>query len=95
LSFADLYASWNLNNNGAYNNPALDEQVRIAQQSLDESERLRAFAEVQRILIDDAVIIMCYERGVMYVQDARLKNVARRAMGPPTDYARAYITKEP
>ena len=95
LSFADLFASWNLNNNGAYNNPALDEQVRIAQQSLDQGERLRAFAEVQRILIDDAVILMAFERGVMYVQDPRLKNVARRAMGPPTDYARAYITEKP
>lgn len=95
LSFADLFASWNLNNNGAYNNPAVDEQVRIAQQSLDQAERLRAFAEIQRILIDDAVMMLAYERGQMYVQDARLKNVARRAMGPPTDYARAYITKEP
>jgi len=95
LSFADLFASWNLNNNGRYVNPALDEQVRIAERSLDQSERLRAFAEVQRILIEDAVILMAYERGVMYVQDPRLKNVARRMIGPPTDYARAYITEEP
>lgn len=95
LSFADLFASWNLNNNGRYENPALDAQIDIAQRSLDPNERLRAFAEVQRILIDDAVIVMAYERGVMYVQDPRLKNVARRAMGPPTDYARAYITEKP
>jgi len=95
LSWADLFASWNLNNNGQYANPALDAQVRIAMQSLDESARFRAFAEVQRILIEDAVIVMAYERGVMYVQDPRLKNVARRFMGPPTDYSRAYITEEP
>jgi oligopeptide transport system substrate-binding protein len=95
LSFADLFASWNLNNNGRYVNPELDEQVRIAQQSLDDGERFRAFAEVQRILIEDAVIVMAYERGVMYVQDPRLKNVGRRFMGPPTDYSRAYITEEP
>jgi oligopeptide transport system substrate-binding protein len=95
LSFADLFASWNLNNNGKYANPELDAQVRIAMQSLDDNARFRAFAEVQRILIDDAVILMAYERGVMYVQDPRLKNVARRFMGPPTDYSRAYITEEP
>jgi oligopeptide transport system substrate-binding protein len=95
LSWADLFASWNLNNNGRYDNPALDAQVRIAMQSLDESARFRAFAEVQRILIEDAVIVMAYERGVMYVQDPRLKNVGRRFMGPPTDYSRAYITEEP
>jgi oligopeptide transport system substrate-binding protein len=94
LSFADLFASWNLNNNGRYVNPALDEQVRIAERSVDQRERLRAFAEVQRILIEDAVILPAYERGVMYLQDPRLKNVARRVIGPPTDYARAYITEQ-
>jgi oligopeptide transport system substrate-binding protein len=94
LSFADLFASWNLNNNGRYVNPALDEQVRIAERSVDQGERLRAFAEVQRILIEDAVILPAFERGVMYLQDPRLKNVARRVIGPPTDYARAYITEQ-
>ena len=69
--------------------------MRIAERSLDQAERLRAFAEVQRILIEDAVILLAYERGVLYVQDPRLKNVARRVIGPPLDYARAYITEEP
>jgi oligopeptide transport system substrate-binding protein len=95
LSFADLFASWNLNNNGRYSNPAVDEQVRIGQQSIDQGERMRAFAEVQRILIEDAVVLLAYDRANLYVQDARLKNVARRVIGPPTDYARAYITEEP
>jgi oligopeptide transport system substrate-binding protein len=94
LSFADLYASWNLNNHGRYNNPELDAQVRIAQQSLDQSVRLRAFAEIQRILIEDAVTILAYERGVMYVEDARLKGVARRAMGASPDYTMAYIAED-
>ena len=95
LSFADLFSSWNANNNGRYNNPAVDAQVRIAERSVDPAERLRAFAEVERILIEDAALLLAYERGVMYVQDPRLKNVARRMIGPPTDYARAYITEEP
>ncbi len=94
LSFADLYASWNLNNHGRYNNPELDAQVRIAQQSLDQSVRLKAFAEIQRILIEDAVTILAYERGVMYVQDARLKGVGRRAMGASPDYTTAYIVED-
>ena len=69
LTFGDLFASWNLNNHGRYNNPELDAQVRIAQQSLEPSVRIAAFAEIQRILIEDAAIFMTYERGVMYVQD--------------------------
>jgi oligopeptide transport system substrate-binding protein len=95
LTFADLFASWNLNNHGRYNNPQLDAQVRIAQQSLDQSLRMAAFAEVQRILIEDAVIILGYDRGVMYVQDARLKGVARRVAGGSPDYTAAYITDGP
>jgi oligopeptide transport system substrate-binding protein len=95
LSFGDLYASWNLNNNGKYNNPELDAQVRIAQQSLDQGVRMAAFGEIQRILIEDVVILLSYERGVLYVQDPRLKNVARRAIGPYTDYSYAYIVENP
>jgi oligopeptide transport system substrate-binding protein len=95
LSFGDLYASWNPNNHGRYDNPELDAQVRIAQQSLEPGVRLKAFAEIQRILIEDAAVILAYERGVMYVQDARLKGVARRAMGASPDYTTAYIDEDP
>jgi len=94
LSFADLFASWNLNNHGRYKNPELDAQVRTAQQSLDPEVRFAAFAEVQRILIDDAVIVLGYERGVLYVQDRRLKNVVTRGIGPTPDYTFAYIDAE-
>ncbi len=92
LSFADLFASWNPNNHGAYNGAALDAQVRIAQRSIDPHTRLSAFAEIQRILIEDVVILPAYERGVMYVQDPRLKGVARNSIGPAPDYTMAYLT---
>jgi oligopeptide transport system substrate-binding protein len=94
LTFADLFASWNLNNNGKYDNPELDAQVRIAQRSVDQHERMEAFAEIQRILIEDVVVIPNYERGQMYVQDPRLKGVARRAIGSESDYTRAYLVPE-
>jgi oligopeptide transport system substrate-binding protein len=94
LSFADLFASWNLNNHGEFHSAALDAQVRLAQRSLDPSVRFAAFGEIQRILIDEAAIIMAYERGVMYVQDQRLKGVVRRSVGPPTDYTYAYLSAD-
>jgi oligopeptide transport system substrate-binding protein len=95
LSFADLLASWNLNNNGRYENPDLDAQVRIAQRSLDPHMRFNAFAEIQRILIEDAALVMSYERGVLFVKDKRLKNVVHRAVGPYVDYTFAYLVDEP
>jgi oligopeptide transport system substrate-binding protein len=95
LTFGDLFASWNLNNHGRYSNPELDANVRIAQQSLDAHTRMAAFGEIQRILIEDAAIILNYERGVMYVQDTRLRGVSRPVVGPEPDYTNAYLVENP
>ena len=95
LTFGDLYASWNLNNRGMYNNAELDRQVRIAQGSLDQRVRMDAFGEIQKILIEDAVILPNYERGLVYVQDPRLKGVVYRAVGTDPDYSNAYLVENP
>jgi oligopeptide transport system substrate-binding protein len=95
MTFGDLFSSWNDNNRGRYNNPELDRNVRVAQQSLDPSTRMAAFGEIQRILIEDAAVIFNYDRGVMYVQDAHLKGVVRRAVGPEPDYTYAYVVENP
>ncbi|MEO8466881.1 MAG: peptide ABC transporter substrate-binding protein [Gammaproteobacteria bacterium] len=95
LTFADLFASWNLNNHARYASTELDAQVRIAQQSVDPHARFAAFAEVQRLLLEDAVIIPAYDRGVLYVQDPRLRGVGRRAVGGTPDYTTAYLVATP
>ena len=91
LTFGDLFSSWNANNRGLYANPELDHQVRIAQASLDPKTRMDAFAEIQQIIYDDAVILTHYERGVVYVRDPRLQGVVRRAVGTDPDYTNASI----
>jgi oligopeptide transport system substrate-binding protein len=91
LTFADLYTSWNLNNRGLYNNPELDAQVRIAQNSLDQHERMQAFAEIQRILHEDVVYIINYERGLLYVTHPQVQGIVRRVFGPEADYSHAWI----
>jgi oligopeptide transport system substrate-binding protein len=95
LTFGDLYASWNPNNYGRYNNPDYDAQVRIAQRSIDQRVRMTAFAEMQRLLFEDATIVTNYERGVMYVQDPRLKGVLRKQVGFEPDYTSAYLVDAP
>lgn len=95
LTFGDLYASWNGNNRGKYNNPELDAQVRIAQNSLDPRTRMNAFAEIQRIMIEDAVHLPNYERGRVYVQVPELKGVVHRAVGTDPDYTNAYLVETP
>jgi oligopeptide transport system substrate-binding protein len=95
LTYGDLYASWNGNNRGKYNNPTLDEQVRIAQGSVDPRTRMDAFGEIQRIIIEDAVHLPNYERGLVYVQVPQLKGVVHRAVGTDPDYSQAYLVENP
>ncbi len=91
LTFGDLFASWNPNNHGEYNNPELDRWIRVAQETVDPHARMAAFGEVQRILIEDAAVITTYERGQSYVQDPRLKGVVRRTIGIDPDFSNAYL----
>ncbi|TNF89798.1 MAG: peptide ABC transporter substrate-binding protein [Gammaproteobacteria bacterium] len=91
LTFGDLFASWNLNNRGQYRNPELDQWVRVAQNEQDVQARMDAFGEIQRILIDDAVILPNYERGITYVTHPQLKGMVRRAVGSDPDFSNAWI----
>jgi len=91
LTFGDLFASWNENNRGRYVNPTLDGWVEVAQTSPDTAERMAAFAQIQRIIYEDAVILPNYESGSVYVQDTRLQGVVRRAVGTDPDFTQAYI----
>ena len=91
MTFGDLFASWNENNRGRYSNPALDEAVEIARSSSDAKTRMDAFAKVQQIIYDDAVILVNYELGSVYVTNPRVKGLVRRAVGTDPDYTNAWI----
>lgn len=94
LTFADLFASWNLNNRGRFNNAELDAQVRIAQNSMDQRVRMDAFGRIQDILFEQVVFIGNYERGRVYATHPQVKGILRRAIGAETDFTRAYIVPE-
>ena len=95
LTYGDLFASYNLNNRGRYNNPEYDRWVKVAQSSLEPVERMKAFNELQKIIKEDVVILPLYESGVVYVQHSSLKDVARRAIGGDPNFNFAYIEAEP
>jgi len=93
MTFGDLFASWNPNNGGKYDNPEYDRWVAEAQNTLDPVARMQAFGQIQRIIIEDAVVLPNYERGQMYLVDPRLKGVIRRAIGTDPDFKHAYIER--
>ena len=91
MTFGDLFSSWNENNRGRYVNPALDAQVRIAENTVDQGLRMAAFGEIQRILYAETVIIPTYERSKIFVTHPQLQGVRRRVVGPNPDFSRAFI----
>ena len=95
LTFGELFASWNPNNNGRFNNDEYDASVRLAQSSLNPQIRMEAFARQQEILIEEVALIPNYERGRVYITDRRLQGVVRRAVGPDPDYTNAFISTDP
>ena len=91
MTFGDLFASWNENNRGRYSNSALDAQVEIARSSSDPATRMAAMAQVQQMLYDDAVILVQYESGSVYVAHPRVRGLVRRVVGTDPDYTNAWI----
>ena len=93
MTFGDLFASWNLNNRGRYENPEYDRQVRIAQNSTVPKIRMDAMGELQRILFEDAVVLPQYEQGVIYLQHHKLRGVVRRVTGADPDFTYARVIR--
>ena len=91
MTFADLFASWNEANRGRFASAELDDAVDVARSSSDPKTRMDAMARVQRILFDEAAIVVTYESGSAYVSHPRLKGIVRRAVGTDPDYTGAWI----
>ena len=91
LTFGDLFASWNMNNRGRYNNPEYDRLVRVTMNSTDPQTRMDAMGAAQQILFDDAVILPQYEQGIIYLLHPKVRGVARRVIGTDPDFTYARI----
>lgn len=81
MTFADLFASWNVNNRGRYQSEEYDRHIRAAQGSTDQQLRMDAMGKAQQLIIDDAVVLPTYERYVNTVQHPRLVGVIFRQTG--------------
>ena len=93
MTFGNLFASWNLNNRGRYNNPEYDRLVRVAMASSEPKIRMDAMGELQQILFDGAVMLPQYEQGVIYLLHPKLKGVVRRVVGADPDFTYARVVK--
>lgn len=81
MTFADLFASWNINNRGAYKNAEYDSYVRAAMASTDQQVRMDMMGQAQQLIYDDAVVLPTYERVVNTVQHPKLEGVRFKQTG--------------
>jgi oligopeptide transport system substrate-binding protein len=95
ITFGDLMASWNENNRGRYRNDLYDFWVLLAQQEANPDMRLQAFGHMQRLLIEDAPILMAYENAQVYVQHPQLQGVARAIFGGDPNFRYARVVDKP
>jgi oligopeptide transport system substrate-binding protein len=81
MTFADLFASWNVNNRGRYESDLYDNYVRTAQASSDPIVRMDAMGKAQQLIIDDATVLPTYERVANTVQHPKLSGVVFKQTG--------------
>jgi oligopeptide transport system substrate-binding protein len=93
ITYADLFASWNENNRGRYNNERYDHWVAVAQQSSDQKQRMDAMSQMQNILQQDVGILPLFEGASVYLQHASLRGVGRAIFGGDPSYKFAWLEK--
>jgi oligopeptide transport system substrate-binding protein len=86
MTFADLFTSWNENNRGKYANPAYDKAIADALGTMDAKKRMAAMGRAQKIIIEDVVVLPQYERGIVYIQNPKLKGVIRTVIGADPNF---------
>lgn len=92
LTYGDLFDSSNLNNRGRYSNPALDAEVEIARNSNDQVIRMKAFAKIQQIIINQAVIIPEYEQVGLEVINPGITGIVNRVTSFSPDLTHVRFT---
>ncbi len=91
MTFADLFTSWNQNNNSGWSSKEYDRLIKTAMDSTDSTERLKLMSDSEKILVEDAPIAPYFQAFRLYVQDNRLQGVLRRTVGPDPDFYYAKI----
>ncbi len=91
MTYAELFASWNENNDGKWNNAEYDKNLRIASQSVDPKVRMEAFEKCQEAMDNDVGVLPLFEGTVVYVQHKKVKGISRSVTGYNPNYTYATV----
>jgi oligopeptide transport system substrate-binding protein len=93
MTYAELFTSWNDNNDGKWNNATYDENIRIASKSVDPKVRMDAFGQCQTAMYEDIGVLPLFEGSVIYVQHKKVKGISRSVTGFNPNYIYAKVVK--
>jgi ABC-type oligopeptide transport system substrate-binding subunit len=88
--WAGIFESTSSWNTFGLHNARYDELMALTHNSGNQTERMTAFSEMQKILNDDVVVIPNHKMAIVYVQDKRLKKLSRY---PKLDFSRGKFVK--
>lgn len=86
MTFMDLFTSKNDNNHTGWANAEYDALIAKAQATGDMSERIKIFAQAEKLLMDESPVIPQYQRARAYLLADGLNGVVRRVFGADPDY---------
>lgn len=86
MTFADLWTTKNDNNNSGWSNKAYDDLIEKAANEADPAQRVKAFADAEKVLLDGGPIAPVEQDATAYVVAPGLKGVKRRIFGFDPDF---------
>lgn len=86
MTYGDLFASWNDNNRGRFINEEYDHWVSVAQGSSDQKVRMDAFANMQRVIVEESAILPLFEGASNYLLKDGVRNFGRSIFGGDPNY---------
>lgn len=91
MTYAELKASWSRTNRGRWENAEYDRLIRAAQAESDPAKRMKAMAQANQLLLDEAAILPTYESMILWAQSPKVQGVIRRTFGPDPDFRYASL----
>lgn len=86
MTFADLFTSKNENNNTGWKSPKVDEAIEAARNEVDLAKRIKLINDAEKVLLEEAPIVVTDQSGEPYITAEGLKGVRRGQFGVDPDF---------
>lgn len=92
LNFLETLSSFHPENSTFHQNEWYDEMLEQADKTNDLAERTQLIADMEKYLVDDAVIVPLYTKPRHFLQQNDVKGVIHETFASPFDFTHAYLS---